>query len=71
MVVNSKRQMEILWEMSNEPQIGDLEGDLVRKYKCVQIWGIRWRFPGNFSIVPRLGDVEGCLIGNPRWTLAW
>ena len=71
MGVNSERRVEISWEMSNEPRLGDLEGDLVRKYGWVWIWGIRWRFPGKFSIIPRLGDVEGCVIGNSRWTLAW
>ena len=35
MGVNSERRVEISWEMSNEPRLGDLEGDLVRKYGWV------------------------------------
>ena len=31
MGVNSERQMDISWEFSNGPRIGDLEGYLVRR----------------------------------------
>ena len=50
--------------MSNEPWLGDLEGDLSGESEWVQIQGIRWRFLGNFSVGPRLGDLEVCLIRN-------
>ena len=33
--VNSERQMEIFWEMSNGIRLGDLEGDLVRNSEWV------------------------------------
>ena len=35
MSVNSEHQMEISWEIFNEPWIGDREGDLVRKSEWV------------------------------------
>ena len=35
MGVNLERQMDIPWEMLNWPRIGDLEGDLVKRFEWV------------------------------------
>ena len=35
MVVNLDRQMDIPWEMSNWPWVGDMEGDLVKGFEWV------------------------------------
>ena len=32
--------------------------------------GVRLGFPQKFSVVPELGEVEGCMVGKSEWTPA-
>ena len=39
--------------------------------ECKRTRGMRWGFPREVSVVPELGEVEGCVVGNEIGMGGW